>query len=123
MSEKSKRRTVFAAASQQRGQLALATRGRCLPPLAPGWLVKFELGRMWTNDDIALEGSGAPPHARRRPADWMLEECSSHYSMEISYNRFERVSSCPATWSTPRLDLEIPQRDFVGPRNYRRGPS
>ena len=39
-------------------------------------------------------------------AGWLVEEGASHYSMEISYNRFERTIELPCHLKSPRIALE-----------------
>jgi len=105
MSEKSKRRTVFVAASQQGGSL-LWQPAADVYRTRTGWLVKFELAGV-TNDDVALKVQGRRLTLAGVRRDWLVEECSAHYSMEIAYNRFERVIELPCDLEHARLDLEF----------------
>lgn len=70
-----------------------------------GWLLKYELAGVRLEDlklhvgrqNVTLSG------VRR---DWMLEEGCSYYSMEISYNRFERVVDLPSNLEGARIQLD-----------------
>jgi len=55
-----------------------------------GWLVKFDLAGVETGDvAVTIRGRRLSISGFRR--DSFVEEGASHYSMEISYNRFERA--------------------------------
>ena len=106
MSEQSKRRTVFVVpAAQQRG-------GATWQPAADiyrtesGWLLKFELAGV-TSDDVALEVHGSCLTLAGVRRDWVMEEHCAHYTMEIAYNRFERVIELPCNLERSHLDLEF----------------
>ena len=70
-----------------------------------GWLLRFELAGVRLEDvqlqlgrrDITLSG-----HRR----DYMLEQDCSFYSMEISFNRFERTIQLPTDLSGAHFRLE-----------------
>ncbi len=55
-----------------------------------GWLIKYDL-------QITI-------HGFRR--DWRLEDGCSHYSMEISYNRFERTVELPGNLEGAQVQIE-----------------
>jgi HSP20 family protein len=64
-----------------------------------GWLVKFDLAGVKPSDvTVAIQGRRLTISGIRRDSffeeGW--EEESRHYSMEISYNRFERCLLMPA---------------------------
>ncbi len=60
-----------------------------------GWLLKFELAGVRPEDiQLSLAGSRLVLRGIRR--DWTVEEGGNWYSMEISYNRFERSIELPA---------------------------
>jgi len=59
-----------------------------------GWLVKFDLAGVAAGDvTVAVRGRRLTLAGVRR--DSFVEEGSCHYSMEISYNRFERSLLMP----------------------------
>lgn len=61
---------------------------------AGGWLVKFDLAGVHP-EDVELEVEGCRLTIRGQRSDWMCHETQHAYSMEISYNRFERVLQLP----------------------------
>jgi HSP20 family protein len=70
-----------------------------------GWLVKFDLAGVQIADVmVTLRGRRLIVSGVRR--DSFLEEGSTHYSMEISYNRFERSLLMPANLENARLSIE-----------------
>jgi HSP20 family protein len=70
-----------------------------------GWLVKYELAGVKAEDvQVSINGSQLTIGGCRR--DWKLEEGSSHYSMEISYHRFERTLELPCDLKDARLQIE-----------------
>jgi HSP20 family protein len=70
-----------------------------------GWLVKFDLAGVRLEDiEVKVEGSQFTISGFRR--DWKLEEGCSHYSMEISYNRFERTLELPCDLEGAAVQLE-----------------
>jgi HSP20 family protein len=70
-----------------------------------GWLVKLDLAGVRPDDiQIAVRGSQLKISGLRR--DWILEEGCSHYSMEISYNRFERTLELPCDLDGATVQLE-----------------
>ncbi len=59
-----------------------------------GWLVKFDLAGVNASDvSVTIRGRRLTISGVRR--DSFIEEGWSHYSMEISYNRFERSLILP----------------------------
>src|SRR5438105_388960 len=59
-----------------------------------GWLVKFDLAGV-RPEDVDLEASGCRLTLRGVRRDGTAEEGCRHYSMEISYSRFERSLDLP----------------------------
>jgi HSP20 family protein len=69
-----------------------------------GWLLKFDLAGVRIEDvTVSIRGSRVCVTGIRR--DSFLEEDSSYYSMEISYNRFERSLEMPANLETARVAI------------------
>ncbi len=69
-----------------------------------GWLLKFELAGVRLDDiSVAAQGSGITITGVRR--DQMLEEGCCHYSMEMSYSRFERTIHLPCGLESAALDV------------------
>ncbi|MGA2878207.1 MAG: Hsp20/alpha crystallin family protein [Bryobacteraceae bacterium] len=69
-----------------------------------GWLVKFDLAGVLISDvAVTLRGRRLSISGFRR--DSFLEEGASHYSMEISYNRFERSLMMPANLESARVAI------------------
>jgi HSP20 family protein len=59
-----------------------------------GWLVKFDLAGVRAEDiQVMLHGTRLTVRGTRR--DWTIAEGQQAYSMEISYNRFERSVELP----------------------------
>jgi HSP20 family protein len=70
-----------------------------------GWLIKYSLAGVRIEDvKINISGSQITINGVRR--DWQLEEGCSHYSMEISYSRFERSLEFPCDLEGAQIDLE-----------------
>src|SRR5262245_45018622 len=70
-----------------------------------GWLVKFELAGVRPSDvEVRVEGRRLSLSGTRR--DWCSEEGRSYYSMEISYNRFQRTLEFPCELAGARIALE-----------------
>ena len=70
-----------------------------------GWLVKFDLAGVQIEDvGITIRGRRLVISGVRR--DSFLEEGSSYYSMEISYNRFERALEMPVNLANARVTIE-----------------
>ena len=69
-----------------------------------GWVVKFDLAGVRTGDvTVSIRGRRLTVSGVRR--DSFFEEGSSHYSMEISYNRFERSLLMPANLESARVTV------------------
>lgn len=69
-----------------------------------GWLLKFDLAGVRIEDvTVSIRGPRVFVTGVRR--DSFLEEGSSYYSMEISYNRFERSLEMPANLETARVTI------------------
>lgn len=70
-----------------------------------GWLLKFDLAGVRPEDvQVKIAGSRVTVTGIRR--DWVLEQGWSYHSMEISYNRFERVIELPGDLSKAEFSLE-----------------
>jgi HSP20 family protein len=70
-----------------------------------GWLIKYDLAGVKMEDvEVAIKGSEITVSGFRR--DWKLEEGSTHYSMEISYNRFERTIDLPCVLDGAEVAIE-----------------
>lgn len=59
-----------------------------------GWLIKFDLAGVCP-DEIELRVGERHLTIRGVRRDWSIAECRDSYSMEISYNRFERTLEFP----------------------------
>jgi len=70
-----------------------------------GWLLKFDLAGV-RMEDVKVEVHGCRISVSGVRRDWLIEEGASHYSMEISYNRFERTIELPCHLKSPRVALE-----------------
>jgi len=69
-----------------------------------GWLVKFDLAGVQIADVmVTLRGRRLIVSGVRR--DSFIEEGSTYYSMEISYNRFERTLIMPANLENARVTI------------------
>jgi HSP20 family protein len=69
-----------------------------------GWLVKFDLAGVQVSDVmVAIRGRLLTVSGVRR--DSFVEEGSSYYSMEISYNQFERSLMMPANLENARVTI------------------
>jgi len=70
-----------------------------------GWLLKFDLAGVRLEDvTVGVRGRYVAVSGIRR--DSLIEEGSSYYAMEISYNRFERSIEMPADLENARVSLE-----------------
>jgi len=70
-----------------------------------GWLLKFDLAGVRLEDvTVSVRGRRVSVSGVRR--DSMVEEGCSYYSMEISYNRFERFIDMPADLENARVTLQ-----------------
>ena len=69
-----------------------------------GWLVKYDLAGVQIADvSVTIRGRRLVISGVRR--DSCLEEGSSYYAMEISYNRFERALVMPANLENARVSI------------------
>jgi HSP20 family protein len=69
-----------------------------------GWLVKFDLAGVQVQDvTVTIRGRLLSVSGVRR--DSFHEEGSSYYSMEISYNRFDRSLEMPANLEDARVTI------------------
>lgn len=71
-----------------------------------GWLVKFDLAGVRTGD-VAVSVSGNQVSVAGIRRDCVLEEGCRHYSMEISYNRFERTVALPVVLEGALVEAEF----------------
>jgi HSP20 family protein len=70
-----------------------------------GWLLKFELAGIQLDDlNVSVIGSTVTVSGVRR--DRIVEEDCWHYSMEISYSKFERCVHLPCDVSANDLSIE-----------------
>jgi HSP20 family protein len=70
-----------------------------------GWLVKFDLAGVQIGDvTVAIRGRHLAISGVRR--DSFHEEGSTYYSMEISYNRFERSLVMPVDLENARVTID-----------------
>ena len=70
-----------------------------------GWLLKFDLAGVQLRDvTVSVRGRRVSVSGFRR--DSSVEEGCSYYSMEISYNRFERSIEMPSDLENARVTLE-----------------
>lgn len=70
-----------------------------------GWLVKFELAGVRA-DQIQLTAQGSTLTVRGARHDGTIAEGQSCYSMEISYNRFQRSITLPCDLSEAQIETE-----------------
>jgi HSP20 family protein len=77
-----------------------------------GWLVKFDLAGVRPSD-IQVELSGRRLTVRGERRDWTIREGQQAYSMEIAYNRFERVVQLPLDLEKARLASEYRDGMFL----------
>jgi HSP20 family protein len=70
-----------------------------------GWLLKFDLAGV-RPEDIGIQVQGCRITVSGTRRDWVLEEGWSYYSMEISYNRFERTIQLPCELASPRTRVD-----------------
>jgi HSP20 family protein len=70
-----------------------------------GWLLKFDLAGVRPEDvTVTVRGRRVAISGFRR--DSVMEEGCSYYSMEISYNQFERTIEMPCDMEHARMSLE-----------------
>ncbi|MBC7924188.1 MAG: Hsp20/alpha crystallin family protein [Bryobacteraceae bacterium] len=74
--------------------------------VSDGWILKFDLAGVRLDDVHAhVAGNRVTVAGVRR--DWLLDEVGCHhYSMEISYSRFQRAVELPEDFSDAKFRLE-----------------
>ncbi len=73
--------------------------------IARGWLIKLDLAGVRSEDiHLGIKGKQLIVQGLRR--DWMVEAGQQYYSMEIAYNRFQRVIELPADLTQACLATE-----------------
>ncbi len=70
-----------------------------------GWLLKFELAGV-EKEDISVQLSARSLTVSGVRRDWVAEEDCSQYSLEITYNRFERTVHLPCEVDATSISLE-----------------
>ncbi len=70
-----------------------------------GWAVKLELAGV-RPEDISVSTSGSELFVSGVRRDRFVEEGWSHYSMEITYSRFERVIELPDNLDRAAISVE-----------------
>ena len=76
------------------------------------WLVKLDLAGVRPEDiEVELDGRRLTVRGVRR--DWTILEGQQAYSMEISYNRFERQIELPLNVETSRFASEYRDGMFL----------
>ena len=70
-----------------------------------GWLLKFELAGV-SPHEIEVAASGRTVTVRGVRRDVRVAEDQQSYSMEISYNQFERTLELPCDTSAMQIDTE-----------------
>ncbi len=77
-----------------------------------GWLVKFDLAGVRPADiEVELDGQRLIVRGVRR--DWTILEGQRAYSMEIAYNRFERIVELPLNVETSSFASEYRDGMFL----------
>lgn len=70
-----------------------------------GWILKFDVAGVRTEDvHVHLGETTVTVSGVRR--DYMIEEGCRHYSMEITYSRFERTVELPDRLNAARVALD-----------------
>jgi HSP20 family protein len=70
-----------------------------------GWILKIELAGVCLDDvKVTVNQRRIVISGARR--DWVLEEGCSHYSMEISYSRFQRTVELPDDLSKAKIRMD-----------------
>jgi HSP20 family protein len=105
MAERFNQRSVVFGAAIHRSSEAFWQPAADIYRTRTGWLVKYDLAGVKTEDiEVTLTGSQITISGFRR--DWQLEDGCRHYSMEISYNRFERMLELPCDLARAEVQLE-----------------
>lgn len=71
-----------------------------------GWLIKLELAGV-RREDVKVEAQGSLIRITGRRRDFLVQEGLSQYSMELSYNRFERLIELPCGLDRAVVELEL----------------
>jgi HSP20 family molecular chaperone IbpA len=71
-----------------------------------GWLLKFELAGVLP-EDVTVHALGSCLTVSGMRRDCTVEEVCSSYSMEISYNRFERTIELPCDLEGAQIGPEF----------------
>ncbi len=105
MQDKPRRPTVLFAAAADRSAEISWQPAADIYRTPDGWLIKYDLAGVKAEDiEIVLNGSQVTIRGLRR--DRKLEEGCSYYTMEISYNRFERTIELPCDLAGAAAQLE-----------------
>lgn len=76
------------------------------------WLVKFDLAGVCPEDlEVALDHQRLTVRGYRR--DWVILDGQQAYSMEIAYNRFERVVELPVDLESAQIVSEYRDGMFL----------
>ena len=70
-----------------------------------GWVVKLDLAGV-RSEDVKVEVQDAFIRVSGVRRDWIIETGWRHHSMEIAYNRFERVIELPCDSKRCRVSIE-----------------
>lgn len=74
--------------------------------VADGWILKFDVAGVRLEDVQVHIGSRSVTVSGVR-RDWLLEEAGCrHYSMEITYSRFQRTIELPESLKNPEFRLD-----------------
>src|SRR5687768_12067100 len=71
-----------------------------------GWLIKLELAGV-RREDIGVQIAGSQVRIIGHRRDFLVREGCTQYSMELSYNRLERLIQLPCDLDRARLELEL----------------
>ncbi|HYL75714.1 MAG TPA: Hsp20/alpha crystallin family protein [Bryobacteraceae bacterium] len=71
-----------------------------------GWLLKFDLAGV-RREDVSVTVCGRRVSVSGIRRDSLNEEGCSYYSMEISYNRFERTLEMPCDLGDAEVSLQV----------------
>jgi HSP20 family protein len=71
-----------------------------------GWLIKVELAGVRL-EDVSVHVSGSRVSISGRRRDFLVREGCTQYSMELSYNRFERLIDLPSNLDRAQVALEL----------------
>lgn len=70
-----------------------------------GWVIKMDLAGVQPQD-VSITRRGSQLHVSGVRYDRIVEEGWSHYTMEIAYNRFERIIELPCDLEHARITVE-----------------